>query len=235
MADLKFPDYEKEFIAKNRVDTTYHSNRQPEVVFLMPSFLDTVLGVAYDSVGNKVFSESGSRWWTNYTNWEYDSTGFVRKKTSHSCMDYISYIKYNLENNTLTEKVYDVKRDNTIDSATTAIYTFDIAGRLCSSNTVISDVDYRTRFNNTYVFNDSGLLVEVKGEDVKRRWRKKANNYSKKIYYTNNIPDSAIFRYIDYEAPKVITIKTYYDNRGLKYKEIKNDTLVIWYKHHIRK
>ena len=235
MADLKFPDYEKEFIAKNEVDTIYHSNPQPGNVFLMPSFLDTVLADAYDSAGNIIFSESGSRWWTDHTNWEYDSLGFVRKKTSHSCMDYTSYVKYSLEKNTLSEKVYDVKRNNTIDSNITATFNFDMDDRLCSSTTLIDYVDYHTRFNNIYIYSKNGLLVEVKGEEVRHRWRKKANNYSKKMYYTNDTPDSAIFRYTDYEGSRVITIKTYYDDRGLKYKEVKNDTSVIWYKHIFRK
>ncbi len=232
MADLKFADYEREYIAKNGVDTCFYTYLY-DTTFIHGILTDTVKTEAYNKDGNIIFYNDHNFFGTRL-NYKYNPIGLVTEITGGSCVKRTTTYHYKLSNDSLL--VYESHDKGKKDTTLSAYYVFDETGLLITSYNALPETQH-IPFINTYVYNDDNRLVRING--VEKKTYKGFGNatYTKHIYYTGIKPDSsvAIYTHNTTEKGSGQTTKTYYNKLGLKIKKITPKGRAIYYKYNFRK
>ncbi len=240
MADLKFADYEREWIAKNKVDSMYQTLHYLHM-------RDSIFPYKYDSMGQLV-AEGDGTWFEDGKRYEYNSLGYVVRETRVS--DYIAsedfIYKFNPDNLLLNQYIiYDVRDTGWMnfkkDTALCRLHYFDLNGMETQKNYFM----WNLPTVNTYKYDNAGNIIEIdfrilsSKRDAKKvfqsHWYTGPVESKSMLYYSNGIIDSVITDNYILWPEKHSTTRIYYDGRGLRYKKIERDTLIYTYKYTFRK
>lgn len=234
IADLKFADYEKEFIAKNGVDTTYE--------FYTFGSDTNVLGsiTNYDTLGRTARQKIVCFMPPTYT-YTYDSLGLVIKLRTVSDFGMTDLFTYRFKPDS-----FKLERFSNNGREAFQVFYFDSIYREIKRVTKAPPVQYETTFeygaNNKIHIINSAIVGKPK-DIMKHRMNVSITSTlpyihfkegRTSLYYTNGIIDSVITRGISQSGQNTIT-KTYYNQQGLKDSLITSDRLIVAYKHHFRK
>lgn len=217
MADLKFADYEREFIAKNKVDTTYEIGR---VSIDQNSDIFTI--TSYDTNGNPIYYKENTIW-GNTTTSKYNEVNFCIEEYTLYRADNVYSITYKFTPDSL--KLYQYRNPG----GSTTEFLFDTLGREIYENTS-HHIKKNTRYNTKGKVSEINYLYDNSGNEGRNFTTQKFN-----IYYDGGIIDSVIRRNYFVDPQYNYSIKTYYDSLGLKYKKVAWDSVITYYKHVKRK
>jgi hypothetical protein len=234
MADLKFADYEREFIAKNKVDSMYQ-------IYNAKYFLDAIFPYKYDSLG-RILAEGNGSFIQTGKRYVYDSLGFVIEEITRSdftAKDFYTY-KFDEDSNIVDQYIrYSKQNKDTIVKYRK--YYFDNKGREVERWKPIMDINEKVNF----YYDSKNRVVKIKtslvgpAEVIKKMERNHLlphNESISLIYYNKTgLIDSVITQFKHFYKGRNQSSKTYYDSLGLRYKTIEYDTIIINYKHVKRK
>lgn len=230
IADLKFADYEKEFIAKNGVDSIYHIM---DKIYFGNQDSDTVAYEVFDKNGNRLYINNTVGWGNRIRN-KYDSLGFKTEEIFSSDYTVKYYVQYRFVADSLKlyQDSYYLDRDDKKHFFTPFYYQFD------STYRIIKYIQFREKNDpkpaeEIYSYDSKGRLVKVIGEVI--GGPSDSLTYEKNIYYTGNKPDSVITNHRGPGKYHNYTTKTYYNSAGLKYIEVDADTMITRFKYIFRK
>jgi hypothetical protein len=237
--DLKFGDFEKEGIAKNRVDTTFLIAKNPAVKW---------------KYGELVYAIDGDT--TDFFNWKfmdvgfvvYDSVGRLIRDESMRWRDY----RYFYDSLGILDSV--VYRDWDVRPKYSSTYEFYADSLVLIQNwTERGDIHHICRFK----FNDKGELIEQYDDDdennstrreayrsfeydngkMKSRNEKifrkgKLESETKtRMYYSNYSQLDSTVAEVNSKEEGIYKMVTYYDTTGLKTQTVLMDTVTILYRH----
>jgi YD repeat-containing protein len=218
---LKFPDFERQAIAKNSVDTTFLISTN----WSLRNSSDTIGAVCYDTAG-RIIADYSNKW--ESFKYSYDSLGFPQYR-------YYRDFDVPLE----FKPMYSFKSDSMIlyqtwtgDYTYTCKFFFDSEGNLLK--TLNDDPDNKSgnrAVTTTYTYSQDNKLIK-ETEIIKKDDKLEQHKVTSFFYSKNNVAD---FTRSEISADEGnFKVVTYYDDRGLKVKTIKQDSLEIRYIHHRR-
>lgn len=230
MADLKFADYEREWIAKNKVDSVY------EILHASPE--NDVYPFKYDTLGRLIAEGQGSFFQTGKS-YQYDSLGLITQEKWVSDIRSINCYTHYFDG----EKRILIRYINWCagkdENQAISKHYFDIVGR------EIKKVEMRNRevWETRYEYDSGNRLFKI----VKRVVvRDRSRGYiirpyipvetTTTVFYTTNKPDSAItINKFLHAKLKKDTVKVFYDSLGLRLKTVYRQGTESSYKYILRK
>lgn len=233
VADLKFADYEKAFIAKNGVDTTYEFYTFGNDTNVLGSITN------YDTLGRIARQKIVCFMPPTFT-YTYDSLGLVIKLRTVSDFGMTDLFTYKFKPDS-----FKLERFGNNGREAFQVFYFDSTYREIKRITKASPVQYETTFeygadNKIHIINS---VIVGKPEDIiKHRMNVSLTSTLPYIhfkegitvlYYTNGVIDSAITKGVSSSGQNTTT-KTYYNQKGLKTSLITSDRVIVTYKHILR-
>lgn len=242
--DLKFPNYDKDQIAKNKIDTTYFFD---ESYFYLKANMKKYRGLEENFNGYVIYDKSGLPNQTEIfedfggltITCRYDSIGLPIYKQYSGCAVEDCEITYNYFPNNL----YLVQLWKFYNRYDTCIYKFNSNGLLIESvGRSDNSVGSSRHFNIRYFYNSNGQLenkvtkyVYPEGYQVafeKNHIGPIPNSNFTRYYYSNTNLDSTItkYKYLSMDKWDYRSV-TYYGDNGLKIKTVDRDSAVTIYRH----
>jgi hypothetical protein len=240
LSDLKFPDYDKQWIQQQHIDTIFSLSKDTFIklafgnvisswdsVRMIDGKLHRVGYVAYDSLGRPIF-ESIERY-ISFRYW-YDTAGVLTHRL---------YQEYDIAYDDTSTYLFDKAglvliqtwKPLRIQREMISQYEFDSAGYL-QRDTVVEKFQREERVITTAqkYYYDDGLPIKIL-----REVRGGNKLYSKKettIYYDQNHKIQSTVALVDDEYHNYRMVTNYF--KGLKANSVVNDTLTIFYEYSYR-
>lgn len=227
--DLKFNRREKSAIALNEIDTVFSISNRTENNILKS---DTNLFI-YDREGNLISEIYGKRNFGFSYDYEYDSLGWIKKKTVHSDFKAEYRCSYYFDAEKLM--LYQYWTGNETDTCTFKFNEkgYNIESFEYSNNSSGKGWPQRTK----YEFNSNNtLLRENKTTEIDDATRKAVEknmnvelpvNFITKYYYTDTRLDSSITTLYNSKSTQIDVFKSFYFPDGLKKYTTRNDSLLV--------
>jgi hypothetical protein len=233
MADLKFADYERKYIAKNKVDSMYEIEDEHNYITIYP--------YKYDSLGRILALGNGTFFQTGYR-FKYDSLGLLFTLHTRSDISNTDTFSYHFYPNSLELCIFIHH-----DTIPFRQLFFDCTGREIKRLTTIELAPtYKIQYCSEFTYGPDGRIQLIKTSLIGSKaelykWR----NYTpfrtpyyipyqegtRKIYYSKGVIDSVITEEESYMGK----VKTYYNQQGLRNKTVYNDSLMTTYNYIFRK
>ena len=231
ITDLKFGDFEREQIVKNRVDTMYIlANNDLNLISA-----DTIGYETFDAAGD-LLSQKQLINQHNVAICDYDSVGLLKHKTYDTNFKGQYDLSYKFDSN--TQLLYQVWAGKAKD---TSLFKFDAKGNLLEAIDC-GDVDSGREFHykTIYVYNSAGLLVQKKRDLLvptellsfleKDLGTVICDEDTTDYYYEHNRLTTSVTTFNYPNEPKLnYSSKTYYNDKGLREITVSNGHVVTRY------
>lgn len=222
LQDLKFPNPDVEYLAKNSIDTTFLISDNESLNF---GGRDTIGMINY--IHGRIIADYSNKW--ESFEYAYDSLGFL---TYRFYRDFDVYLEF--------RPSYTFDPDSLVlyqtwsgDYSYTCKFIFDSDGYLLQE--LSNDCDNRTgsrRSIKIYKYNHNKKLIE-ETEIIQKDGNLEQEKITSFFYSNEGVVDSSHCQ-IKSTKEGQFKVVTYYNDLGLREQTIKQDTLVIRYIHHKR-